>query len=141
MRCVDRISFSCSCDSAHVPEPYVNVGVMTMLNTRSLCRRRKYLDVNSCLYLENDAHAGLILLYISVVSCCSNVMVCPKYFACLLDLWLVRFFPDGSSPLHFRCSFRSLPSLFSAGPVMWKMKASRQEISSWTGNQFSGHLN
>ena len=109
--------------------------------------------------LENDANAALILFCISVVSCCSNVMVCPRYFAfsligktstlmwsivasgCLLDLWLVRIFSGWIFTPHFRCSFRSLPSLFSADPAMWKIKARRQEISSWTGNQFSGHLN
>ena len=47
LRCVDRISFSCTCESVHVPDADVSVGVMTMLNKRSLCRRRYDLDVNS----------------------------------------------------------------------------------------------
>ena len=146
-------------DCAHVPEPYVNVGVMIMLNTRSLCRRRWYLDVNSCLYLENDAHAALILLYISVVSCCSNVMVCPKYFAfsligksstlmssivaldCLLDLWLVRFFRMDLHPCTFGAPSEVSRHYFQLVQRCGKWKARRQEISSWTGNQFSGHPN
>ena len=81
-----------------------------MLNKRSLCRKIYDLDVNFCLYLTTDVHAALIRLFISVVSCCSNVMACPRYFAfslfgktstlmssivasdCLLDLWLPRIF-------------------------------------------------
>ena len=62
-------------------EANVSVGVMTILNKRSLCRSRYDLDVNSCLSLVNDAQAALIRLLISVVSCCSKVIVCPRYFA------------------------------------------------------------
>ena len=81
LRCVERIKFSCSCESVHVPEAYVNVGVMTVLNKRSLWRRRYDLDVHSCLHLVNDAQAALFRFFISVVSCCSNVIVSPRYFA------------------------------------------------------------
>ena len=81
LRCVDRINLSCSCERVHVPEAYVSVGVMTMLNKQSMCRRRYDFDVNSCLHLVNDAQAARTRLLISVVSCCSNVFVCPKYFA------------------------------------------------------------
>ena len=70
LRCVDRISFLCSCESVHGPEAYVDVGVMTMLKKRNLCRRRYELDDNSSLQFANDAQAALIRLYISVVSCC-----------------------------------------------------------------------
>ena len=81
LRCVERIKFSCSCESVHVPEAYVKKRVMTVLNKRSLWRRRYDLDVHSCLHLMNDAQAALIRFFISVVSCCSNVIVCPRYFA------------------------------------------------------------
>ena len=71
---VDRIILPCSCDSVHV---------------------------TSCLYLVNDAQAARIRLLISVVSCCSNVIVCPRRFAhpftgntsfLLFDPWLLRIF-------------------------------------------------
>ena len=52
-----------------------------MLNKQSMCRRKYDFDVNSCLHLVNDAQAARTRLLISVVSCCSNVIVCPKYFA------------------------------------------------------------
>ena len=39
LRCVDRIVLSCSCESVDVAEAYVSVGVMTMKNKQSLCRR------------------------------------------------------------------------------------------------------
>ena len=45
-RCVEQISFSCSCERLYVPEAYVSVGVMTILNKRSLRRRRYDSDVN-----------------------------------------------------------------------------------------------
>ena len=52
-----------------------------MLNRRSLYRRRYDVDVSSYLNLCNDTHAARIRLLISVVSCSSNVTVCPRYFA------------------------------------------------------------
>ena len=80
LRCVDRINLSCSCETVHVLEAYVSVGVMTKLNEQSMCRRRYDFDVNTCLHLVNDAHAARTRLLISVVSCCSNAIACPKYF-------------------------------------------------------------
>ena len=66
--------FLCSFERVHVPEAYVSVGVLTMLNKKNLCRSRYDFDVNSCLFLESDAHAALIRLLISVVSRCSKVI-------------------------------------------------------------------
>ena len=81
LRCVDLILSSHFFESFHVPEAYVSEGVMTMLNKRCLCRTGYDVDVSSCLHLLNDAQAALTRLLISVVSCCSNVIVCPRYFA------------------------------------------------------------
>ena len=156
MRCVDRISFSCSSVSVQVPEPYVSVGVIPMLNKRSLCRKIYDIDVSFCLYLTNDAHAALIRLFISVVSCCSNVMFCQRYFAfpligktstlvssivasdCLLDLWLLRTFVLFGwifSPILSVLLLKSFIILFSSSSDV-EITARRQQISSWIGNQF-----
>ena len=70
--------FSCSFERVHVPEANVSVGVMSMLNKRNLCRSRYDFDVNSCLYWVSDAQAALIRLLISVVSCCSKIIVLPE---------------------------------------------------------------
>ena len=53
-----------------VPEAYLSVGVITMVNKRSLCCRKYDRDVSSCLYMQNDAQAALIRFLISSVSCC-----------------------------------------------------------------------
>ena len=81
MRCVNWIILSRSRESVRVPEAYVSVGMMTILNKRSLFRGKHDFDVSSCLHLVNDAHAARSRLLISVVSCCSNVIVCPRYLA------------------------------------------------------------
>ena len=81
LRSVDLILSLSSLESVHVPQAYVSEGVMTMLNKRCLCRTGYEVDVGSCLYLLNDAQAALTRLLISVVSCCSNVIVCPRSFA------------------------------------------------------------
>ena len=69
LRCVYCIIFSCSYESVHVLEAWFIVGVITMLNRRSLCCRRYDFEVNSCLYLLNDAQAALIRFMTSIVSC------------------------------------------------------------------------
>ena len=109
-RWVDGIFLSCSFDSVQVPEASLSVSVITMLKKRSLCCRKYDFDVNSFLYLLNEAQAALIRFLISTVSCCWNVMVCPRYFALshadnistymllisisflLFGLWLLRIF-------------------------------------------------
>ena len=105
-----RIILARSSVNAHVPAPHNIDGMMTALNNRSVWCRRKDLGVNSCLCLGKAAQATLILFFISVVPCCSSVIVCPKYFVllfdgkistlmssicasfCLLDFWLERMF-------------------------------------------------
>ena len=75
MRCVNWIILSCFRESVNVPEAYVSVGVMAISNERILLRRKHDFDVSSCLYLVNDVQAARSRLLISVVSCCSNVIV------------------------------------------------------------------
>ena len=73
-RCAVLIILSCFCDSVHVLLAYVNVGVLTMLNKRSLWHRRYALQLSSWMYLWNAAHAAFNLFLISSVSCSSNLI-------------------------------------------------------------------
>ena len=146
MRCVERISFSCSCDSVQVPEPHVSVGVMIMLNKRSLCSKRHDIDVNSCLYLANDVHAALIRLFISVVSCCSNVMVCLRHCASSLvgktsTLMSSIFASVGRLDLWLLTICVLSDWTFFLVLLLKSVIARRRQISSWIGNQFGDRPN
>ena len=99
----DTEPFSCSFAVAHVPAPYVIVGVTTAPNRRSRCRSSYVWDVSSCSScrcLVNADQAHRILCCTSVVSSSTNVIIFPKYSLSLQEevsrhvsqfaFWLVR---------------------------------------------------
>ena len=96
------------------------------------------------LYLLNDAQAALIRLLISAVSCCSNVIVCPRYFALshagdistlmlliatsflLFEHWLLRMFVLSEwffNPTLSVLCFSSLTSFLGAAPATKRTRA------------------
>ena len=108
--CAVLIILSCFCDNVYVPLAYVDVGVITMLNKRSLWHRRYALEVSSCLYLWNAAHAAFSLFLISSVSCSSNVIFCPRYRA--LSLFGKTSILMLSTVISFFFSFSWVLSIF-----------------------------
>ena len=58
MRCVDWIILSCSRESVHVPEAYVSVGVMTILNKRDDCDTEMRKVEEEMTGVDGQARAG-----------------------------------------------------------------------------------
>ena len=69
--CADH--FLCSFVVAHVPAPYVSVGVSTASNRCSRCRRKCDWDISSCRCLANADQGHRIRCCTSVVPWSTNV--------------------------------------------------------------------
>ena len=80
LRCVDRISFSCSSVNVHVLAPYNIEGVMTASNKRNLLRSKQDLDV-----------LILSLLFISSVSIFRTLLFFPDVSLFSLEVEFFNF--------------------------------------------------
>ena len=134
LRCVDCIILSCSLVGAHVLDALHIVGVIAASNSQSRCLSMSFFDVSSCLYLWNVAQAALIRFFISVVSCCRNVIVWPKYLT-LSPLVSISFFMSSTS--FFLC-VRALAALVAENFRLFWMTPETHFFS--TSLEFAQHF-